>query len=51
MVVKMDIKAKLNELHADLAELYRGKSTDQTQINHIWAQIDRLEFELVVGEA
>jgi len=41
----MTIKDELAKLHNDLAELYRGKSTDILQIKRLWLQIDRLETE------
>lgn len=30
-------------LHKELAELYRGKSTDTIRITKLWQQIERLE--------
>lgn len=43
----MSVEKELKSLHKQLAELYRGRSTDQLQIKRLWLEIDRLE-ELVV---
>ncbi len=34
---------EIERLHEKLAALYRGKSTDYSRINQIWARIERLE--------
>lgn len=39
----MDIKSELADLHNQLSELYRGKSTDILQIKRLWLRIDQLE--------
>lgn len=46
----MTIENELSKLHNDLAELYRGKSTDVLQIKRIWLEIDRLEEEQALQE-
>lgn len=35
----------LSSLHAELNELYRGKSIDLVRIKKLWEQIDKLEGE------
>lgn len=40
----------LSSLHAELNELYRGKSTDLVRIKKLWEQIDKLEGEENGGE-
>lgn len=39
----MNIETELIKLHNDLAELYRGNSTDQLQIARLWLRIEQLE--------
>lgn len=34
---------RLDALHEELAQLYRGKSTDTLRIEGLWARIERLE--------
>lgn len=37
---------ELARLHTDLAELYKGKSTDTLQIARLWLRINALEDEV-----
>jgi hypothetical protein len=34
---------RITALHEELAQLYRGKSTDAIRIQGLWARIERLE--------
>lgn len=45
----MNIETELIKLHNDLAELYRGGSTDQLQIARLWLRIEQLEAIEPVG--
>jgi hypothetical protein len=43
MGLSVEEMKELRRRHNDLAELYRGGSVDQVQINHLWNRIDFLE--------
>lgn len=41
----MDAHNELRDLHEQLAELYRGRSTDQLLIRRLWLRIEAMEAE------
>lgn len=38
----MDYKLELKAIEAELAELYRGKTTNQVRLNQLWARFEKL---------
>ena len=41
----MDYKLELKAIETELAELYRGKTTNQVRLNQLWARFEKL-YEL-----
>ena len=41
----MDYKLELKAIENELAELYRGKTTNQVRLNQLWARFEKL-YEL-----
>lgn len=39
----MDFEDRLDDLHEQIYELYRGRSTDQVLLNRLWHEVDKLE--------
>lgn len=46
----MDIELELRKAHAELQELYRGKSTNTVRINQLWNRINTLEAYKADGD-
>ena len=38
----MDYKLELNNIETELAELYKGKTTDRVRLNQLWARFEKL---------